>query len=111
MGPVWMTKYGARRVRYEPPTLEEALSAAADLTADHQQQLQLAADLLALPLERIEAEGARILARRANDKPHFVSGHGKRTVVVERKTTRTFTRGVASSSTARGHVRKTAARG
>ena len=39
----WMTKYGARRVRVELPTLEDALFAAEGLTDDVHQQIHIAA--------------------------------------------------------------------
>lgn len=58
MAPVWTTKYGPRRVRHEPPTLEEALTAAEGLTDDFDQQLAIAADLMEWSLERTQAEGS-----------------------------------------------------
>ena len=111
MGLVWMTKYGARSVRHEPPTLEEALSAAEDFTRDHDQQLQIAAKLLALPLDQIMAEGERIIANRASRPSVVVSGGGKRHVIVERKTTRQWPRGAAPSQTAPRRVGRTDAQG
>ncbi len=48
MGSVWKTKYGMRRVRVDPPTLEEALYAAEGLTPDTNEQLQIAAQLMDL---------------------------------------------------------------
>ena len=38
----WNTKYGTRRVRRDPPTLEEAIFAAVGITDDQQQQAGLA---------------------------------------------------------------------
>ena len=36
----WNTKYGTRRVRREPPTLEEAIFAAVGITDDHDEQAE-----------------------------------------------------------------------
>ena len=45
----WNTKYGTRRVRRDPPTLEEAIFAAVGITDDQQQQAEIAAALMGLP--------------------------------------------------------------
>ena len=39
----WQTKYGTRRVRRDPPTLEEAIFAAIGITDDQEQQAEIAA--------------------------------------------------------------------
>ena len=51
----WNTKYGRRRVRHDPPTLDEAISAARDLTDDVEEQVAFAAGLMELPLEEVRA--------------------------------------------------------
>jgi hypothetical protein len=51
----WNTKYGRRRVRHDPPTLDEAISAARDLTDDVEEQVAIAAGLMELPLEDVRA--------------------------------------------------------
>jgi hypothetical protein len=43
MSTVWNTKYSERRVRFDPPTLKEAIAAARGLTDDVQQQAEIAA--------------------------------------------------------------------
>ena len=43
MSTTWKTKYGPRRVRNDPPTLEEAIFAARGLTEDVQEQVEIAA--------------------------------------------------------------------
>lgn len=53
MSATWMTKYGPRRVRHEPPTLEDALFAAEGLAMDPSQQLEIAAELMQLPIEQV----------------------------------------------------------
>jgi len=52
----WNTKYGTRRVRRDPPTLEEAIFAAVGITDDQQQQAEIAAALMGLPYEEVLAE-------------------------------------------------------
>ena len=52
----WNTKYGTRRVRRDPPTLEEAIFAAVGITDDQQQQAEIAAALMGMPFEEVLAE-------------------------------------------------------
>ena len=52
----WNTKYGTRRVRRDPPTLEEAIFAAVGITDDQQQQAEIAASLMGLPYEEVLLE-------------------------------------------------------
>jgi hypothetical protein len=62
----WNTKYGPRRVRRDPPTLDEAIFAATGITDDQNQQAEIAASLMGLPIESVTAEVkkvARILRR------------------------------------------------
>ena len=47
----WNTKYGPRRVRRDPPTLEEAIFAAIGITDDQNEQAEIAAALMGLPIE------------------------------------------------------------
>jgi hypothetical protein len=56
MSAEWTTKQGKRRVRVEPPTLEEAIFAAQGITDDPQQQAEFAADLTGMPAETILAQ-------------------------------------------------------
>jgi hypothetical protein len=56
MGSVWKTKYGRRRVRHDPPTIEEALIAASGLTDDPEGQVEIAASLMELPQDEIRAQ-------------------------------------------------------
>jgi hypothetical protein len=56
MGSVWKTKYGRRRVRHDPPTIEEALIAASGLTDDPEGQVEIAASLMELPKDEIRAQ-------------------------------------------------------
>jgi len=88
----WQTKYGTRRVRRDPPTLEEAIFAAAGITEDHEQQAEIAAALMGMPIEPVLAEvkkTSRIAARTAT---RVITGEvgAQRSVVVERRVVRRF---------------------
>ena len=52
----WNTKYGTRRVRRDPPTLDEAIFAAIGITDDQNEQAEIAASLMGLPIESVIAE-------------------------------------------------------
>src|SRR5439155_22997576 len=52
----WNTKYGTRRVRRDPPTLEEAIFAASGITEDLECQAEIAASLMGMPIEAVQAE-------------------------------------------------------
>src|ERR1700752_608276 len=54
MSKVWKTKYGSRRVRVEPPTLDEAVFAARGLTDDPNEQAEIAASLMGLPVDKVK---------------------------------------------------------
>ena len=55
MSTVWNTKWGPRRVRKEPPTIEEALIAAEAMTEDPAQRVEIAASLMGAPVEEVKA--------------------------------------------------------
>ncbi|MGY4360102.1 hypothetical protein ACVW0J_006595 [Bradyrhizobium sp. i1.7.7] len=89
----WNTKYGTRRVRHDPPTLDEAIFAAVGMTDDHEQQAEIAAALMGMPIEIVQAEvkkqartNGRITATRV------IAGEqgAQRSVVVERRVVRRF---------------------
>ena len=65
MSTTWKTKYGPRRVRHDPPTLEEAIFAARGLTDDPEDQVAIAAGLMELPLDDVRA-ALRSRRRRAS---------------------------------------------
>jgi hypothetical protein len=89
----WNTKYGTRRVKRDPPTLEEAIFAASGITDDVQAQAEIAASLMGLPLEQVlpEVKKASRVAARTNTRV-ITSDQGttQRAVVVERRTVRRF---------------------
>ncbi|MGL9618011.1 hypothetical protein QRQ56_08430 [Bradyrhizobium sp. U531] len=89
----WNTKYGTRRVRHDPPTLDEAIFAAIGITDDHEQQAEIAAALMGMPIDVVQAEvkkqartNSRITATRV------IAGEqgAQRSVVVERRVVRRF---------------------
>lgn len=90
MRPTWNTKYGPRRVRFDPPTLEEAIAAATGLTDDMQEQVDIAASLMDLPPDQVRTAVMRAKpARKEKTTIAFTSSrNGPRAVVVERKTPR-----------------------
>jgi hypothetical protein len=90
----WKTKQGTRRVRVEPPTLEEAIFAAQGVTDDPQQQADFASDLTGTPAEAVLAVILKE-ARRAARTGRVVaipSSGTQRAVVVERKPSRAIRR-------------------
>ena len=83
----WNTKYGPRRVRRDPPTLEEAIFAAIGITDDQEQQAEIASALMGLPYDEVLVEvkkQGRALARTAT---RVIAGEqgAQRSVVVERR--------------------------
>jgi hypothetical protein len=90
MSGVWKTKYGPRRVRQDPPTLQEAIVAARGLTDDVQQQVEIAASLMDLPPDQVRPEVLKAASPRKDvNTVAFVGRSGSpRTVVVERKPSR-----------------------
>ena len=86
MSTVWKTKWGPRRVRTEPPTIEEALIAVEALTDDPAQRAELAAQLIGVPVEEVKLLAAKHAAR---GRSTLVAGR-TRAVVVEYKRPRTI---------------------
>lgn len=90
MSGVWKTKYGPRRVRHDPPTLDEAIAAAKGLTDDVQAQVEIAASLMDLPVDQVRAEVLKAATpRQTTSRVAFIGRAGtQRAVVVERKAPR-----------------------
>lgn len=89
MSEEWMTKYGSRRVRHEPPTLTEAIFAASGITDDAEQQAVIASELTGIALEKVQAEVMKStrIAARTGRVVAFAAGT-QRAVVVERRPVR-----------------------
>ncbi len=68
------------KVRYEPPTIEEAIAAASDLSSDVENQIEIAAGLMGVPPEEIRPH----IRKASPVRPVTTIVSGRRTVVVER---------------------------
>lgn len=92
MSDVWETKDGRRRVRRDPPTIEEAVLAAQGLTDDLKEQVEIVASLMEVPPD--EARGAVLRMGQSRDVSRVtIAGRvgrlgTSRAVVVERRTPR-----------------------
>lgn len=93
MQATWKTKWGMRRVRRENPTIEEALIAAESLADDPMMRAQIAASLMGVPVEEVEALAAK-QAARTRGRASLVTGR-TRAVVVEYKRPRSIRPAVA----------------
>ena len=104
MRDVWDTKDGRRRVRVDPPTVEDAVLAAQGLTDDVEEQIEIVISLM--PVSAAEARRAALKMKRSGDDNRVtIPGRGgtSRAIVVERKATRRVsTRSVASLGRGRG---------
>jgi hypothetical protein len=103
MSTVWNTKYGTRRVRFDPPTLKEAINAARGLTDELQQQAEIAAALMDLPVEEVRAELLKTAPPRNSTQIVTSSGRegAERTVIVERKANRRVAAGAVKAALAK----------
>jgi hypothetical protein len=89
MTDVWETKDGRRRVRRDPPTIEEAVVAAQGLTDDLREQVEIVASLMEISVD--EARGVVLrMGQRKDVNRVTVTGRvgAQRAVVVERRTPR-----------------------
>ena len=89
MSEVWDTKDGRRRVRRDPPTVEEAVLAAQGLTDEPGEQMEIVASLMEVSLD--EARGAVLrMGQRKDVNRVTITGRAgvTRAVVVERRTPR-----------------------
>jgi hypothetical protein len=89
MSEVWDTKDGRRRVRRDPPTVEDAALAAQGLTEDLEGQIEIVVALM--PVSAEEARRALLKMRRSRDDTRLTISDragGSRSVVVERKARR-----------------------
>lgn len=94
----WDTKDGPRRVRRDPPTVEEAVLAAQGLTDEVSEQTEIVASLMQISAEEARSAVLRMVQRKGVDRiaitrPARVAGGGRasaapRAVVVERRAPR-----------------------
>jgi hypothetical protein len=89
MNDVWDTKDGRRRVRQDPPTLEEAVLAAQGLSEEVAEQVEIVCSLMEVSTD--EARGAVLrMAQRKDVSRMTIAGRvgAPRAVVVERRVIR-----------------------
>jgi hypothetical protein len=88
----WNTKYGPRRVRRDPPTLEEAIFAAIGITDDQEAQAEIAASLMGMPFDTVLAEVKKLARSNVRAQTRVIAGEqgAQRSVVVERRVVRRF---------------------
>jgi hypothetical protein len=84
MSSVWKTKWGPRRVRREPPNIDEALQAAESITDDFDARVEIAATLLGLPPDAVRQHASKRATLSMKGRPSLVAGK-TRAVVVEYK--------------------------
>jgi membrane-associated protease RseP (regulator of RpoE activity) len=88
----WNTKYGTRRVRRDPPTLDEAIFAAIGITDNQEAQAEIAAALMGLPVDAVLAEVKKQSRANARATTRVIAGEqgAQRSIVVERRVVRRF---------------------
>src|SRR5690242_6613226 len=89
----WKTKYGPRRVRHDPPTLDEAIFAAVGITDDQEAQAEIAAALMGMPIDVVRPEVKKLnrVTLRVNTTRVIAGEQGaQRSVLVERRVIRRF---------------------
>ena len=95
MSEVWNTKYGKRRVRHEPATLEDAVFAAQGMTDDLEGQIEIASSLIDLPRDVVKAALTKRAPIRLDSSRIATTSMGGKTraVVVERRPVRRLVAG------------------
>jgi hypothetical protein len=94
MTDVWDTKDGRRRVRRDPPTVEEAVLAAQGLTDELSEQIEIVASLMEVSVDQARGAVLRMGQRKDVNRLTITGRVGSpRAVVVERRTSRRPLRG------------------
>lgn len=90
MSAVWETKDGRRRVRRDPPTVEEAVLAAQGLTDELGAQVEIVASLMDVSVDEARGAVLRMGGQRKDVNRVTIAGRAgaSRAVVVERRTVR-----------------------
>ncbi len=89
MSEVWETKDGLRRVRRDPPTVEDAVLAAQGLTDDLDGQIEIVASLMEMSAEVARGAILKMGQRKDVDRLTIAGRSGMpRAVVVERRAPR-----------------------
>jgi hypothetical protein len=85
MGEVWDTKDGRRRVRQDPPTLDEAVLAAQGLSDELNAQVEIVASLMDVSTDEARGAVLRMGSRKEINRVTLAGRAGTpRAVVVER---------------------------
>ena len=92
---VWDTKDGRRRVRRDPPTIEDAVLAAQGLSDEIAAQTEIVAALMHISAEEAKGAVLRLAQRKSVDRITIMAKTGRaaahaapRAVVVERRAPR-----------------------
>jgi hypothetical protein len=100
MDEIWDTKDGRRRVRRDPPTVEEAVLAAQGLTDELSEQTEIVASLMSISAEEARGAVLRMGQRKDVDRITIAARTGRagpgampRAVVVERRAPRRLIQG------------------
>jgi len=89
MSEVWDTKDGRRRVRRDPPTLEDAVLAAQGLSDDLDAQIEIVMSLMQVSAEAARGAILKMGQRRETSRFTIAGRSGApRAVVVERRPSR-----------------------
>jgi hypothetical protein len=105
MSEVWETKDGRRRVRRDPPTIDDAVLAAQGLADDVDGQVDIVMSLMEVSIEDARTAVLRLAQRK--DVNHLtVAGRAgtARTVVVERRAPRRIIARPTASVGFRGRI-------
>lgn len=98
MSEVWDTKDGRRRVRRDPPTVDDAVLAAQGLTDDLEGQIEIVAALMEVSADEARVAILKMGSRKEPVRVAMVGRAGSpRAVVVEHRTRRSFVRATASA--------------
>ncbi len=93
MSDIWDTKDGRRRVRRDPPTVEEAVAAAQGLTDELSEQIEIVASLMEMATDEARSAVLRLGQRKDVNRLTIVGRIGApRAVVVERRAPRRIMR-------------------
>jgi hypothetical protein len=105
MTEVWDTKDGRRRVRRDPPTVDDAVLAAQGLTDDVDGQVEIVMSLMQVPADVARGAVRKLGQRKDKDASRLtIAGPAgaPRTVVVERRAPRRFAPRATASGGFRG---------
>jgi len=89
MSEIWDTKDGPRRVRRDPPSIDEAVLAAQGLTDELSEQIEIVTSLMPVSVDEARTAILRMTQRKDVNRVTVASRTGApRAVVVERRTPR-----------------------